>query len=96
MSRKSYAEPVGLPIRPFLYTLDQIGTLLGYEIKDKGFRDKLYLKGADTGLRPKDRMQSVNIGSHEHPDWRVAEQEFVRWMRYMGFRYYERWGLTDG
>lgn len=93
LSRASWAGRVGLPIRPFLYTLDQVATLLDLEVKD--MRDRLYLHGADTGLRPKDRMKAVNIGSIEHPDWRVAEHEFVRWLRYKGYRYYERWSQTD-
>ena len=81
---------VGLPIRPFLYTLDQICTLLEVS-EDSLKRQYLHFEGRSVGSKPPDRMRAVNILSPPHkPDWRVAEKELIRWMRYMGFRYHEK------
>lgn len=82
-------DAIGLPIRTFLYTVDQIGVLLALEPKVV-LRTYLFFEGRSTGACPKDKMKSVNIAPQgEKPEWRVAERELVRWMRYKGFRYYE-------
>lgn len=81
---------VGLPYRPFLFTVDQISVLL--DIDEKTILAKyLYFEGRSIGGRSRDLMIARNIAPpDDKPEWRIAERELVRWMRYKGFRYYER------
>lgn len=89
------ARSVGLPPRPFLYTVDQISVILS--LSEADLRKKhLYFQGRSIGHKTKDEMMARNIApANETPDWRVAELELVRWMRHKGFRYYERSRLSE-
>lgn len=85
---------VGLPVRPFLYTIDQIAALL--ELKEDSVKSTLiFFFGRNPGHRPLDLLLARNIAAPgEKPEWRVAEQELVRWMRRKGFRVYQHgWAL---
>ena len=86
------AEAIGLPIRPFLYTLDQIGTML--VLTEAQVHKDVHFEGRAPGARPRDKMVARNIaGPNDPPEWRVAERELLRWLRVKGFRFYERgWG----
>lgn len=87
---KNSARSVGLPPRPFLYTLDQIATILSVSISSIE-KKYIYFEGRSIGHKVKDEMIARDISPHgSRPEWRVAEQELIRWMRYKGFRYYER------
>jgi hypothetical protein len=89
------AASVGLPPRTFLYTLDQLSTLTGTSVKVLR-ESHLYFYGRDGGVKPPARMMARNIASEEDaPDWRVAEGEFVRWMKLKGFRVYSRGWAID-
>lgn len=80
---------VGLPIRPFLYTLDQISDLLSVGTRELR-ENYLYFDGVSTGPVPRGRMMARNIGPEDkRPQWRVAEAEFIRWLRHKGFRIYD-------
>src|SRR5213596_2999182 len=81
---------VGLPPRPFLYTVDQISVLL--DLDEQTIMQKyLYFEGRSVGSRRRDLMTARNIaGPEDKPEWRIAERELIRWMRSMGFRYYDR------
>lgn len=83
-------DRLGLPARPFLYTLDQLATLLSIELQQ--FRARhIYYDGRSIGPQQKKEMMARNIAEpDEKPDWRVAERELKRWMKYRGFRFYER------
>jgi hypothetical protein len=83
-------EKIGLPTRVFLFTLDQISVMTN--ISEKTLESHhIYFQGRSIGSRKKSLMIAVNIAPpDEKPDWRVAEREFIRWMRVKGFRYYER------
>jgi hypothetical protein len=82
-------EAVGLPPRPFLYTLDQLAVIL--DLTETALAHHVYFEGRNTGVRRKDLMLARNIApATEKPEWRVAEREFVRWMRTKGFKAYER------
>lgn len=87
---KAHRQHVALPERTFLYTLDQIATLISLEegtIKNT----LIYYEGRSTGAVPRDKMRAINIMSAgEKPQWRVSDRDFRRWMRFKGFRYYER------
>ena len=85
---KYQGEPVQLPPRPFLYTVDQLANLLGMnEVK---VRDQLlFYVSNDWGKRPPDLLEARNIAPpHTPPDWRVEEKELKRWMKRKGFRFY--------
>ena len=87
---RSEAERIGIPVRPFLYTVDQIATLLNLS-EQKVHVNVLYHEGRDIGMSRKDQMTARNIARREDkPDWRVTERELVRWMKVKGFEFYER------
>jgi hypothetical protein len=84
------AHSVGLPPRPFLYTLDQISTLLEVSPLQVG-QYYIYFEGRSTGRASADLMKARNIAPRNHPpEWRVAEAELVRWMKRKGFKFYDR------
>lgn len=86
-------DKVGLPGRLFLYTPDQIATMLS--VAEDSVWHYLYLDGRSGGAKKADQMMARNIASEgEKPVWRVAEREFVRWLRFKKFRVYETpWGV---
>lgn len=87
-------EAVGLPNRPFLYTLDQIAILLELRLDTlrKGY---IYFDGRSIG-NGVDKMMARNIAPEgEPPEWRVAETELVRWLKKKRFRFYERGWLKS-
>lgn len=100
-SRPLSRERVGLPPRPFLYTLDQIAALLNLS-EHTILTRYIYYQNYTFGPAPKNKMVAHNITQEGmvHPqatsknDWRVAEQEFIRWMKYKGFTFYERGWTT--
>lgn len=83
-------EWVGLPPRPFMYTRDQLSVILN--ISELELHKKyLWYENRQVGAKPVDKLRAVNIAPlDEKPDWRVSEQELIRWMKRQGLRYYER------
>jgi hypothetical protein len=80
----------GLPIRPFFYTLDQLADMFVVSLADLR-RKHIYFADVSTGAKPRDRILAHNISPDgERADWRVVEEELKRWLRYMGFRVYDR------
>jgi len=89
VTRESEANRVGLPIRPFMYTLDQVADLLGVtqaRIKSEyGFFD-----GIHTGKPALNKLRFRNISPQEDvKEWRVSEKELIRWLKNKGFRIIE-------
>jgi hypothetical protein len=86
-------EGVGMPVREFLYTVDQISVMLDLTVKtlmnpDAGY---IYFVGRSIGTQKRSLMVARNIAPEdEKPDWRIPEREFIRWMRLKGFKYYDR------
>lgn len=84
------ADRVGLPPKPFLYTIDQLSALLDLD-EDYIKQNLLHYAGRSTGSLPKSKMYAVNIAAEgEKPEWRVPERRLISWMRFRGIRYYER------
>lgn len=83
-------EKFGLPLRVFMYTLDQIATMLQLEMSH--FKSSyVHYEERSVGYRRHEQMSARNIAPDgEKPDWRITEQEFVRWLRYKGFKIYNR------
>ena len=85
---------LGLPLRPFLYTVDQLSTML--ELTEQTLHTShLFHEGRDVGVRDRYHMIARNIAKPgDPPDWRVAEKELKRWLRLKGFKYYDRGTIT--
>lgn len=82
-------QQIGLPVRPFMYTLDQIATML--DIKQETLKKWLFYEGRSVGVCPKDKIPVRNIAPDGlKPEWRCSERSFISWMRFKGFRYHER------
>ena len=87
--RPSTPESVGLPRKPFLYTLDQISALLHIKIESLKV-SYIWYEGRSTGTPTKHALKANNIAPiNEKAEWRVEERELVRWMKVKGFRAYE-------
>lgn len=81
---------VDLPPRQFFYTLDQIAELLSMSTKNLR-ANYVYFDRVTPTLRRSKQLMARNIAEHtDKPDWRVAEDELVRWMRACRFRYGSR------
>lgn len=89
-------ESVGLPPRPFLYTLDQISVILSISQAEVKTR-YVYFEGRSTGPRNVRLLVARNINPdlNDRPDWRVAERELIRWMKVIGFKYYDAGVITN-
>lgn len=84
-------KDLGLPIRPFMYTLDQIAFLL--EVKEEYLKNNLlFFEGRSVGVCPKDKMLAIDISPDDapRPEWRVTEVHLKRWMRFKGWKIYDR------
>ncbi len=79
---------IALPIRPFLYTLDQVAAMLS--VREDTLREQyLYFEGRSTGTRV-GKMTARNIAPDTAPpDWRIAEHVFRNYLKSKGFTVYE-------
>lgn len=70
-----------LPVRPFLYTIDQIATLL--QLQESTIKSAyLHYDGRSVGKSGPSYLTAVNIAPDgETPEWRVSERELIRWLR---------------
>ena len=84
------ADQVGMPTRVFLFTVDQLSVML--DLPEKYIRDTmLYYEGRSIGTIRKWELQARNIAPpDEKPEWRITEREFIRWLKYKGFKHYDR------
>lgn len=88
--RETEREKVNLPPRIFLYTPDQIATLLSMRVQYVT-QTLLFYDRREAGIRPKGRLIAVNIAPDgEPPEWRVQESELLRYLRYKGIKFYDR------
>lgn len=76
---------IALPVRIFLYTLDQLAALLNVD-EDTLRTRYLYFRGLSTGVQG-NRMMARNIEPDpgEKARWRVAESEVLKYLRNKGF-----------
>lgn len=77
---------VGLPPVVFLYTTDQIASMLNVRIETV-MQTYLYFVGRSSGLKKTHQMEAINIAPEdEAPDWRVSASEFIKWLKRRGFK----------
>ena len=82
-------ERLNLPPRPFLYTLDQVASILS--IHEQALKGYLFFEGRQPGRAIPDEIRVHNIAKADaKPEWRCEERELVRWMKRKGFRYVDR------
>ena len=63
----------------------------GFIDKAKAYLDARRGERRSVGTKTREQMLARNIAPRDKtPDWRVAEMELVRWMRFRGFRFYDR------
>lgn len=83
-------EKVGIPVRLFLFTIDQLATMLAVD-EAQIKRSYLHYEGKSVGARPRDKMWARNVAPEgEKPEWRITERELIRWARMKGFKIYDR------
>ena len=86
----SERNKIGLPPRVFLYTPDQIATMLELT-EDRVRKQLLFYDRREPGLAPRTKMRAVNIMPEgETPEWRVTERELIRYLRHQGIKFYDR------
>lgn len=81
--RIANARSVGFPVRPFLFTLDQVAGMLMLE-QGELENKYIYFRGRSQGrlLANDDRIKAVNIApSGDAPEWRVSEEDLIRWCK---------------
>jgi hypothetical protein len=76
---------IALPVRVFLYTMDQLAALLSVDEETLAAR-YLYFQGLSAGVRGS-RMtaRNIEIDPRQPPRWRVAESEVLIYLRNKGF-----------
>lgn len=85
--RKQKAE---LPTRAFLYTIDQIATMLSLSVTELETY-YIFKVSQDYGRQPKEMMVCHNIApSGIAPDWRISEDELIRWAKAKKISFYAR------
>jgi hypothetical protein len=86
MTAKNSPQSVGLPTVTFLYTIDQIAAMVGHEYNSFVGRFVFFHLRNTRPKRP-DEMLARNIAKPgDPPDWRIPQAEFVRWLRFKGFK----------
>lgn len=86
--RESQRKRLGLPPRVFLYTVDQVALMLG--VTEASVKRHLHFMGRSPGPCPSGKLAARNIAAEgERPDWRVAEDDFVRFVRRAGFEVFD-------
>lgn len=88
--RLAQAKSVGLPVRPFLFTLDQVAGLLSLEEKDLR-QNYIYFWGrSDFRYRAGgEYLKAINIAAPDEPPvWRVSEEDLLQWLVKHGYTAY--------
>ena len=75
------ANSIELPLKVFLYTLDQIAYMM--DVTETSLKASIvYFQGRDMKRQHRTQLRAVNISSvNKSPEWRVAEDELIRWCK---------------
>ena len=77
----------GLPRRPFFYTLDQVAEMLNLTVKDLT-GSYVWKVGLEVGpWRPR-YLRAAQLGG-AGGEWRIGEEELLRWLRYTNLYVYD-------
>lgn len=89
--KRHSTQQIGLPPNVFLYTLDQIATILSLPVEEFKTKGYVFYEGRSTYIKKSSQMSARNVAPDpkDAPVWRILDQELVRWMKLKGFRYYE-------
>jgi hypothetical protein len=88
-------EKLGLPARPFLWTLDQISVIIDLPLNQLKAGGTIHFEGRSLSTAARGQMIARNIAPPDQtPDWRVAERELIRWLRVKGYKFYDRGSVT--
>lgn len=95
-TKRAKAEPIRAQLPPvrFFYTLDQIAGIIGVKL-DYFKRTYVFFEGLTVGAHRPDKLRARDLAPRfeDEPtrrDWRVEEEELIRWMEFKGFRTYRR------
>lgn len=82
-----YKTLLQIPIKMFMYHIDQIASMLDVtELTMK--KNMLYYQGRERRKWTQDDLVAVNISRvNAPPEWRISEEEFMRWMKYKGIKF---------
>lgn len=59
-------------------------------VSQQRLREWLFYEGRSTGAHDPSRLRAINIApASQPPEWRLEEDEVVRWMRLKGIRLYK-------
>lgn len=91
VKKRHETRQVGLPPNVFLYTLDQVATILSLPVEEFKSKGYVFYEGRSTYIKKTSQMSARNItpDPKDAPVWRILDQELVRWLKLKGFRYYE-------
>lgn len=88
-------QRIDLPVRPFLWTVDQVATIISLQPRTMQIH-YVYYEGRSTGAKSSSKLLARNIAPRDAPaEWRIAQEELIRWLRMKGFRFYEDGRLRD-
>lgn len=77
---------VGLPSLVFMFTIDQIASMMN--VQENTIQSVyLYYQGRSTGVKKRHMMTAVNIApADQKPEWRISLEEYRLWLKRMGFK----------
>lgn len=90
MTSDAQRTKLGLPVRPFFYTFEQLSQLMSVDQRNLE-RFMVHYKGRSVGAPPRDKLAATNLSPEgEMPQWRVEEKDLIRWMRFKGINFANR------
>lgn len=78
---------INLPPRIFMYTLDQVAGMLG--MTEVALRTHIHFNNRNFGKPIARMLLAHDVGmNHKAPEWRISEDELVRYLKLAGFRFH--------
>jgi hypothetical protein len=86
MTHEDDRKEVSLPVRPFLYTHEQVAQILG--MTENGLSNHVaFYEGASVHKYTPHDLKFINVGKPDDKKiWRCEERELVRWMKLKGVK----------